>query len=66
MATRGPSQPVLALALVMALAGVVFTLQGLGAPIGRSFMIGDPTWAVIGLGLVAGAAAIAWWRLRRR
>jgi hypothetical protein len=43
----------------------VFTLQGLGVPIGRSFMIGDPRWAVIGITLVAVAASIGLRRLRR-
>ena len=65
MLTGRPSQPLLALAVVLALAGIVFTLQGLGVPIGRSFMIGDPRWAVIGVTLVAIAGSIGWRRLRR-
>jgi len=52
-----------ALAIVV-LVGIVFVAQGLGAPIGRSFMIGDLRWTAIGLVMVA-AAAFAWRRLRR-
>jgi hypothetical protein len=56
------------LAAIAALVGVVWVLQGLGVPIGRgSFMIGDPLWTVIGLGLMAAAAGYAFWpALRRR
>ena len=39
------------------LTGAVFIAQGLGAPIGRSFMIGDLRWTGIGIVLV-GVAAI--------
>jgi hypothetical protein len=56
----------LGLAVVAALAGVVFALQGLGAPIGHSFMIGDLRWTAIGLALIAGAAVIAGRNLRAR
>lgn len=63
---RRPNATLLALAAVTGLAGVVFALQGLGAPIGRSFMIGDLRWTAIGLALIAGAAAVAARELRRR
>lgn len=63
---RRPNATLLALAAVAGLAGVVFALQGLGAPIGRSFMIGDLRWTAIGLALIAGAAAVAARELRRR
>lgn len=44
----------LALAAAMVLAGLVWIGQGLGIlTAGRSFMIGDPTWAVIGAVFVA-------------
>jgi len=66
MPARRPNATLLALAAVAALAGAVFALQGLGAPIGRSFMIGDPTWTAIGLALIVVAAAVAWWQLRSR
>lgn len=62
---RRPNATLLALAVVAGLAGVVFALQGLGAPIGRSFMIGDLRWTAIGLVLIVGAAAVAARELRR-
>lgn len=44
----------LALAAAMVLAGLVWIGQGLGIlTAGRSFMIGDPTWAWIGAAFVA-------------
>jgi hypothetical protein len=52
-------------ALVVALVGLVFVLQGLGAPIGPSFMIGDLRWTAIGLAMFAGAALYAWHATRR-
>jgi hypothetical protein len=51
------------LAVVVALLGIVFALQGLGVPIGHGFMVGDLRWTVIGLALV-GAVAILAWRAR--
>ena len=55
------------LAAIAVLVGVVWAAQGLGAPIGGSFMIGDPFWIVAGVALIAGAVAYAVWpRLRRR
>ena len=62
---RRPNGVLLALAGVAALAGLIFALQGLGAPIGRSFMIGDLRWTAIGIGLVLGAGLVAWRSLRR-
>lgn len=56
----------LALAGIAGLAGIVFALQGLGAPIGRSFMIGDLRWTAIGAVLVVVAVVVAWRELRRR
>jgi hypothetical protein len=55
----------LAIAAVAALTGLVWIAQGLGVPIGGSFMIGDLRWTAIGLGVVAVAAVFAWRRLRR-
>ena len=63
---RRRNATLLAVAAVAALAGVVFALQGLGAPIGRSFMIGDVRWTAIGVGLIAVAGIVAWTQLRRR
>jgi hypothetical protein len=54
-------------AAIAALVGLVWIAQGLGVPIGQgSFMIGDPTWTLIGAALVAVAVVYAAWpRLRR-
>jgi len=50
----------------MVLAGVVWIGQGLGIlTAGRSFMIGDPTWAVIGSVFVVAGLLLAI-RERRR
>ncbi len=46
-------------AVVALLAGVVFFFQGIGVLPG-SFMTGRSEWAVIGGGLVVGAAALLW------
>jgi hypothetical protein len=48
------------IALLIALVGAVWLLQGVGVLPG-SFMSGDPTWAIIGaalIGLSAGYAAL--------
>ena len=51
----------LALAAAMVLAGLVWIGQGLGImTAGRSFMIGDPTWAVIGAVFVVLGVVVAW------
>jgi hypothetical protein len=50
----------LALAAAMVLAGLVWIGQGLGIlTAGRSFMIGDPTWAVIGTAFVIVGVVLA-------
>jgi hypothetical protein len=43
--------------LVVAFAGAVFTLQGVGL-LGGSFMSGSATWAVIGIALVVVGLAV--------
>jgi hypothetical protein len=54
-------------ALVVGLVGLVWVLQGMGAPIGGGFMVGDPFWILAGAALIAAAAAYAAWpRLRHR
>lgn len=51
----------------MALVGLVWVAQGLGAPIGGGFMVGDMFWAYAGAALILGAVAYGSWpRLRRR
>jgi hypothetical protein len=55
------------IAAVVGLTGLVWLLQGLGAPIGGSFMVGDRFWAYAGGALMIGAVVYGWWpRLRRR
>ena len=57
----------LVVAVVVALVGFVWMLQGLGAPIGGGFMVGDPFWILAGAALIGAAALYAAWpRLRRR
>ena len=53
--------------LVIALAGLVFTAQGLGLTRGyRSVMNDRPEWIVIGSGMVVLAHALLWVTTRRR
>ena len=55
------------MAVVVGLTGAVWVAQGLGMPIGGSFMVGDRSWAYAGAALIAVAAGLfAWPRLRRR
>jgi hypothetical protein len=63
---RRPSSALIATAALAAIVGLVFALQGLGAPIGRSFMIGDLRWTAIGVALIVAAAVVARNELRRR
>lgn len=54
-------------ALAVGAVGLVWALQGLGAPIGGSFMIGDPFWILAGVALILAAVFYgAWPRFRRR
>lgn len=54
-------------AIVVALVGAVWVAQGLGAPIGGGFMVGDMFWAYAGIALIAAAALYAALpRIRRR
>ncbi len=47
--------------------GLVWILQGLGVPIGGSFMVGNMFWAYAGGALLIGAFVYAAWpRLRQR
>jgi hypothetical protein len=66
MATRRPSATLLGLAVLDAIAGGTFTLQGIGVPIGHSFMVGDLRWTAIGVVMLALAGAVGWLQLRRR
>jgi hypothetical protein len=50
----------LALAAAMVLAGLVWIGQGVGIlTAGGSFMIGDPTWALIGAAFVVAGLVVA-------
>jgi hypothetical protein len=63
---RRQQNPVgLVVAAVLALVGLVWAAQGLGAPIGGSFMIGDLRWTAAGTGLIVVAAVLTFRRLRR-
>jgi hypothetical protein len=52
--------PVLIGAGLAVLVGLIFIGQGLGLLQGRSFMVGDRSWALIGAVLVVGGAVLAW------
>lgn len=54
------------IAVVLMAVGAVFVGQGLGLIRNRSFMVGDPLWAVIGIGVIIVGAAITWTVRRRR
>jgi hypothetical protein len=45
-------------AVLVVLVGLVFVGQGLGLIRGRSFMVDDLRWTVIGLVMVVGAAGV--------
>ena len=56
----------LIVALLIAAVGAVWAMQGLGVPIGGGFMVGNPMWIWIGIGLIVAAVAYgAWPRFRR-
>ena len=61
---RIPMMKRLVPAALLALAGTVFALQGVGVLPG-SVMTGDPKWTVIGTLMVMGAALLAWSAYRR-
>jgi di/tricarboxylate transporter len=56
----------LTLAILVAAVGLVFIGQGLGLIRNRSFMVDDPTWAVIGAAMVLVGGALAWRAYRSR
>ena len=63
-ARRSPLRLVLAAGIV--LTGGVWMLQGLGIlTAGDSFMVGDPTWTVIGAVSMAIGAVLLWRAARR-
>jgi len=60
-----PQRSGLVAAAIIALVGLVWIAQGLGAPIGGSFMVGDLRWSAAGIVLVAVAGFFAWRRVGR-
>jgi hypothetical protein len=64
--TQRPQRSGIVGAVVVALVGLVWIAQGLGAPIGGSFMVGDLRWSAAGVVLVAVAGLLAWRRVGRR
>jgi hypothetical protein len=64
--TQRPPRTGIVGAVVVGLVGFVWIAQGLGAPIGGSFMVGDLRWSAAGLVLVAIAGLLAWRRVGRR
>ncbi len=57
---------ILLVSAALVVGGAVFVGQGLGLLQGRSFMVGDRSWAVIGAVLVIAGAVLGWRELRRR
>jgi hypothetical protein len=59
--------PGIVLGALLALAGAVWILQGLGVAFApQSFMTADPTWAWIGAATMLAGIGLAAWALRRR
>jgi hypothetical protein len=56
---RRPDNVRLVTALIVALTGIVWIGQGLGYLASDSFMVGDPAWAAIGLGMIGLAVFLA-------
>jgi hypothetical protein len=54
------------LAIILIAIGLVWVGQGTGVLGGRSFMVGDPLWTVIGASCVIAGLAVGWLELRRR
>jgi len=54
------------LAIILVALGLVWIGQGTGLLKGRSFMVGDPLWAVIGAACVVTGLALGWLELRSR
>jgi hypothetical protein len=56
-----------AVGVLVALAGLLFTLQGLGVIVSQSPMTNNTTWVVLGpiIALVGLAIVFAGWRMRK-
>jgi hypothetical protein len=66
VATQQPQRTGIVGAVIVGLVGLIWIAQGLGAPIGGGFMVGDLRWSAAGLVLVAVAGVLAWRRVGRR
>jgi len=64
--TQQPQRSGIVAAVVVAIVGLIWIAQGLGAPIGGGFMVGDLRWSAAGVVLVAVAGLLAWRRVGRR
>jgi hypothetical protein len=51
-------------AVLLISTGLVWIGQGTGLLRGSSFMVGDPTWAWVGLACVGSGVFVAWLALR--
>jgi glucose dehydrogenase len=60
-----PQRTGIVAAVVVALVGLAWIAQGLGAPIGGSFMVGDLRWSIAGAVLVLVGALLARRAFRR-
>jgi hypothetical protein len=54
------------LAIILIATGLVWIGQGTGLLKGRSFMVGDPLWTLIGAACVIAGLAIGWLEVRSR
>ncbi len=54
------------LAFILVAIGLVWIGQGTGFLAGRSFMVGDTRWAMIGAACLVAGAVVGWLELRRR
>lgn len=52
-------------AVALILVGLVWIGQGTGVLQGSSFMVGEPGWAVAGVGMAAAGVLVGAWRLIR-
>ena len=52
------------LAIILVALGLVWIGQGTGFLKGRSFMVGDPMWTLIGAVCVVAGLALGWLELR--
>lgn len=54
------------LAIILVATGLVWIGQGTGVLQGRSFMVGDPLWAIIGAACLVVGVAVGVAEVRRR